>query len=143
MGLRLKFNIVLTVVFAAGMGVSAFVSYELLQSNAKQEVLRSAGLMMEAALSVRGYTVTQVKPLLAPLLTETFLPQTVSAYAATEIQERHRHRWEVNNKYRDQLTAAGMRFSGLSPARSNFLGLPSRPRVNSNSWTTSNSPPLA
>jgi len=85
MGLRLKFNIVLTLVFAAGMAVSAFVSYELLQNNAKQEVLRSAGLMMEAALSVRGYTVTQVKPLLAPLLTETFLPQTVSAYAATEM----------------------------------------------------------
>jgi protein-histidine pros-kinase len=85
MGLRLKFNIVLTLVFAAGMSVSAFVSYELLQSNAKQEVLRNAGLMMEAALAVRGYTVTQVKPLLVPLLEEKFLPQTVSAYAATEM----------------------------------------------------------
>ncbi|HEY2630512.1 MAG TPA: DUF3365 domain-containing protein, partial [Usitatibacter sp.] len=31
------------------------------------------------------YTVTQVKPLLVPLITETFLPQTVSAYAATEM----------------------------------------------------------
>jgi protein-histidine pros-kinase len=48
MGLRLKFNIVLTVVFAAGMAVSAWVSYRLLQNNAKQEVLRNAGLMMEA-----------------------------------------------------------------------------------------------
>ena len=56
MGLRLKFNIVLTLVFAAGMAVSAWVSYELLQRNAKAEVLRNAGLMMEAALSIRGYT---------------------------------------------------------------------------------------
>jgi CTP synthase len=31
------------------------------------------------------------------------------------IQERHRHRFEVNNTYRDLLTAAGMVFSGLSP----------------------------
>ncbi len=85
MGLRLKFNIVLALVFAAGMAVSAYVSYQLLQNNAKQEVLRNAGLMMEAALSVRGYTVTQVKPLLVPLLEDKFLPQTVSAYAATEM----------------------------------------------------------
>ena len=84
MGLRLKFNIVLTLVFAAGIAVSAWVSHELLQNNAKQEVLRSAGLMMEAALSVRGYTVTQVKPHLEPLLEASFLPQTVPAYAATE-----------------------------------------------------------
>jgi methyl-accepting chemotaxis protein len=84
MGLRLKFNIVLTLVFAAGIAVSAWVSYELLQRNAKQEVLRNAGLMMEAALSIRGYTVSQVKPHLDSQLAETFLPQTVPAYAATE-----------------------------------------------------------
>jgi HAMP domain-containing protein len=84
MGLRLKFNIVLTLVFAAGMAVSAWVSYELLQRNAKQEVLRNAGLMMEAALSIRGYTVSQVKPHLEAQLAETFLPQTVPAFAATE-----------------------------------------------------------
>jgi protein-histidine pros-kinase len=84
MGLRLKFNIVLFLVFAAGIAVSAWVSYQLLQKNARQEVLRNAGLMMEAALSVRGYTVSQVKPHLESQLAETFLPQTVPAYAATE-----------------------------------------------------------
>ena len=84
MGLRLKFNIVLTLVFAAGMAVSAWVSYELLQRNAKQEVLRSAGLMLEAALSVRGYTVSQIKPHLEYQLAEKFLPQSVPAYAASE-----------------------------------------------------------
>jgi CTP synthase len=36
-------------------------------------------------------------------------------YGATEIQERHRHRYEVNNKYREQLSATGLVFSGLSP----------------------------
>ena len=84
MGLRLKFNIVLFLVFAAGMAVSAYVSHRLLQNNAKDEVLRNAGLMLEAALSIRGYTVSQVKPNLEAQLQEKFLPQTVPAYAATE-----------------------------------------------------------
>ena len=37
------------------------------------------------------------------------------AYDATTISERHRHRYEVNNAYRDQLTKAGFNLSGLSP----------------------------
>jgi CTP synthase len=36
-------------------------------------------------------------------------------YGAAKVQERHRHRYEVNNAYRDRLEAAGLRFSGLSP----------------------------
>jgi CTP synthase len=37
------------------------------------------------------------------------------AYGASEISERHRHRFEINNRYREQLTAKGMVLSGLSP----------------------------
>ncbi len=36
-------------------------------------------------------------------------------YADSKISERHRHRYEVNTSYRDQLEAAGMKFSGMSP----------------------------
>jgi CTP synthase len=36
------------------------------------------------------------------------------SYGSTLIEERHRHRYEVNNNYRAQLEAAGMRFSGTS-----------------------------
>jgi len=36
-------------------------------------------------------------------------------YGEAEISERHRHRYEVNNEYREALSGAGMRFSGLSP----------------------------
>jgi CTP synthase len=44
-----------------------------------------------------------------------FVPGSVVAqtYAATEISERHRHRYEVNNKYRDQISNAGLVFSGF------------------------------
>jgi len=34
-------------------------------------------------------------------------------YGASEISERHRHRYEVNNKYRDQIGSAGLVFSGI------------------------------
>ena len=36
-------------------------------------------------------------------------------YGTSEISERHRHRYEVNIRYRDALEGAGLRFSGLSP----------------------------
>jgi CTP synthase len=36
-------------------------------------------------------------------------------YGTTHISERHRHRYEVNMRYRNRLEAAGLRFSGLSP----------------------------
>ncbi len=37
-----------------------------------------------------------------------------NTYGATTIEERHRHRFEFNNNYRERLEAAGVRFSGLS-----------------------------
>ncbi|MDQ1736320.1 MAG: synthase [Pseudonocardiales bacterium] len=45
------------------------------------------------------------------------LPGSVvaQAYGTTEVSERHRHRYEVNNSYRDALTAAGLVISGTSP----------------------------
>ncbi|WP_460865940.1 CTP synthase [Rhodococcus aerolatus] len=40
---------------------------------------------------------------------------TARAYGATEVSERHRHRYEVNNAYRERLDATGLRFAGTSP----------------------------
>ncbi|ATE56485.1 MULTISPECIES: CTP synthase [Actinosynnema] len=41
--------------------------------------------------------------------------QVARAYGTTEVSERHRHRYEVNNAYREQLAEAGLVFSGTSP----------------------------
>ncbi len=38
-----------------------------------------------------------------------------SVYGGTDVNERHRHRYEVNNQYRDQIGEAGLVFSGTSP----------------------------
>jgi len=43
--------------------------------------------------------------------------QAARAYGATSVRERHRHRYEVNNAYVDQLQQAGMVISGLNPRR--------------------------
>ncbi|WP_322746839.1 CTP synthase [Cellulomonas sp. S1-8] len=47
-------------------------------------------------------------------------------YGAERVSERHRHRYEVNNAYRDRLEAAGLVISGVSPDRSlvEFVELP-------------------
>ena len=84
MGLRLRFNLVMTLVFVAGLAVSALVSYNLLQRNARGEIVRNAELMIEAARAIRTYTVKHVRPELADRLKDVFLPQTVPAYAATQ-----------------------------------------------------------
>jgi CTP synthase len=41
--------------------------------------------------------------------------RAADAYGTLEISERHRHRYEVNNRYRELLGTHGMRFTGLSP----------------------------
>jgi CTP synthase len=56
------------------------------------------------------------------------LPGSVVAgvYGTTEISERHRHRYEVNNSYREQILNTGLLFSGLSPNKHlvEFVELP-------------------
>ena len=40
--------------------------------------------------------------------------KTFSAYRKKNISERHRHRWEVNNRYRDRLEKNGLKISGIN-----------------------------
>jgi HAMP domain-containing protein len=84
MGLRTKFNLVLLTVFIAGLAVTGYVSYNLLHKNAREEVFRNAGVIMEAAMSMRLYTQKQVRPHLN-YSADTFLPQSIPAFAATEL----------------------------------------------------------
>ena len=84
MGIRLKFNLVLIAVFLLGFAVAGWTSHELLQRNARDEILRNARLIMDTSLAIRGYTISQVRPHLELQLMRTFLPQSVPAYAATE-----------------------------------------------------------
>jgi CTP synthase len=55
--------------------------------------------------------------------------QVRALYGQEIIYERHRHRWEVNNRYRKDLESTGLRLSGLSPDDNlvEFIELPSHP----------------
>ena len=48
------------------------------------------------------------------------------SYGSEQVSERHRHRYEVNNTYRQQIADAGLVFSGISPDRSlvEYIELP-------------------
>lgn len=84
MKLVVKINIVLMLVFLAAASVAAYIANELLLRNAREEILQNARIMMEAALAVRSYTNTQIKPLLDTQMKYQFLPQSVPAFSATE-----------------------------------------------------------
>ncbi len=84
MKLILKIVIGLALVFAVAASVAAYIAHGLLLRNAREEVLENARIMMEAALAVRSYTNTQIKPLLETQLKYQFLPQSVPAFSASE-----------------------------------------------------------
>ena len=84
MKLLVKMNLALAVIFALGLGFTYKFAANILQDNAKHEVITHARLMMEAAMNARNYTTKEIKPLLADMLATQFLPQSVPSYAATQ-----------------------------------------------------------
>lgn len=84
MKLIVKFNLALSVVILIGLAAAGYVSHELLQRNAREEILQNARIMMQGSLAARGYTISQINPLLQNQLNYEFLPQSVAAYAASE-----------------------------------------------------------
>jgi protein-histidine pros-kinase len=85
MKLLFKFNLVFLLLFIAGIAACGYISRNLLQRNAREEIAENARLMMFSALAVRHYTQSQIKPLLETQMKYTFLPQSVAAYSATEV----------------------------------------------------------
>jgi len=95
MKLLTKFNLILLLLFAAGGLIVSQVISSFLLSNARQEVLREAELMMASATSVRDYTASNLDPLLAqnPEHKSRFLPETVPAFAAMTTFNRLKRRY--------------------------------------------------
>jgi protein-histidine pros-kinase len=85
MKLILKFNLAFVAIFLIGLGVAGYTSNQLLQQNAREEILQNARLVMETALATRAYTSSQVGPLLQTQLKYAFLPQSIPAYSAAEV----------------------------------------------------------
>ena len=85
MKLLVKFNLLFLAVMLLGLGVSSLITRNLLQDNAKDEVVRQASLLMEKAQAVRGYTSGQITKLLQTQMKYEFLPQAIPSYSAVEV----------------------------------------------------------
>ena len=93
MKLRTKFTLILSATFVVGLLVTGIISYQILFSNAQKEISERAQLMMESAMAMRAYTNSNVKPLIKPLMVETFHPESVPSFAAMRsfetLREKH------------------------------------------------------
>jgi protein-histidine pros-kinase len=93
MSLLVRINIVLGVVSVGAAGLAAYACWVILEGNARREALAEAGLMMESAGAIRSYTATEILPLLEQPMRDSFLPQSIPFYAATQnflkLRERH------------------------------------------------------
>lgn len=96
MKLKLKFNLVMLVVFSMAFSISGYFSYQQLNDNARNEVLSNAGVLMETVLAARNWAVNEVGPnLREPEEDEGFLMMGVPAYAANKVME------DVKKRYPD------------------------------------------
>src|SRR6185437_3677309 len=82
MGLRAKFNLVMIVAFAIGLGVATFLAREITTDEAKRQVLNEATLLMRAGTAIRSYTQKEISPLLSEQMSVRFLPHSVPSWSA-------------------------------------------------------------
>jgi protein-histidine pros-kinase len=75
-------------VFLTGMAGLGFVSYEVLQRNAQEEILHIAEVMMESATSIRGYTVDEIRNPTNPASRATDWESTIVDYFRSNREER-------------------------------------------------------
>jgi protein-histidine pros-kinase len=80
-----KFNLILLALFVPGSVLIGIVAYQFLMSNARNQVIQQAELMIQSARSTRQYTADGLAPLLetVPDHDTRFLPETIPFYAAT------------------------------------------------------------
>jgi len=93
MSLLVRLNVALGIVFLCAAFIAGYACWAILEANGRREVLAEAGLMMDSAVAIRAYTAAEVLPLLEPQMRESFPPQSVPFYAATQnflkLRERH------------------------------------------------------
>lgn len=88
MGLRAKFNLVMLAALILGLGLSAALSYGLVQTNAREQVLAEADILDSQASAIAAYTATEIAPVLADQMARRFLPQSIPAWATHTNFER-------------------------------------------------------
>lgn len=126
MKLTTKYNLILISSLLVGFVTIGASTYYILQKHAKDEVVKHAGVLMEAALAMRKYTISEIKPLLALQNKRNFLPQSVPSYAATqnfnalrEIHPEYRYKEATLNPTNPRDRAADWEADIINEFRSN------------------------
>lgn len=84
MNLLVRLNVVFVIAFAVVGVVAYHVCASLQQADARREVMTTAGLMLDSALASRAYTADEIDPLLEAHMQDSFPPQIIPFYAATQ-----------------------------------------------------------
>jgi protein-histidine pros-kinase len=84
MNLLIRLNVVFVIAFALAGWIAHEVFTSLQRSDARREVLATAGLMLDSALASRAYTANEIDPLLVGHMQDGFPPQSIPFYAATQ-----------------------------------------------------------
>lgn len=85
MKLLVKINLVLLGLLALAVVSISTIGWDLLQRNAREEVLYSARLLIDSASAVRKYTLDRIYPLLLTQAKYEFRPEMVSAFSAIQV----------------------------------------------------------
>jgi HAMP domain-containing protein len=84
MNLLIRLNVVFVIAFAVAGVVAYEICASLRQADARRQVLTTAGLMVDSALASRAYTADEIDPLLEAHMQDSFPPQVIPFYAATQ-----------------------------------------------------------
>ena len=84
MNLLGRLNVVFVLAFVVVGWIAYAVCASFQQADARREVLRTAGLMIDSALASRAYTADEIDPLLVGHMQDGFPPQSIPFYAATQ-----------------------------------------------------------
>ncbi len=87
MKLTLKFNLIFIAVFGLGLLATGFFVRQFLETNARDQVVQQARLMMETSAAMRSYTAQDVRPILEKLQRkgDVFYPPSVPAFSAIKM----------------------------------------------------------
>lgn len=93
MSLLIRINLIFGGVFVLAAATAGYACWNILEGNARREAITEAGLMIDSALATRAYTATEILPLLGSGTADSFPPQSVPFYAATQnfLQLRKKH----------------------------------------------------
>jgi protein-histidine pros-kinase len=84
MKLLARLNVVFVITFAVVGWIAHEACAGLQRADARREVLATAGLMLDSALASRAYTADEIDPLLVGHMQDSFPPQSIPFYAATQ-----------------------------------------------------------